>query len=83
MADPLEVHNAHAGRIAADLVTTAWRPRGDVVDILVLAESVLVGVCLACVKLGGDDKVLDVIVDRARQRIAEIRLKDLETEGSA
>lgn len=50
-------------------------------EVLVLTESVLVGVSLACVRLGGDDKMLDVMVEGARRRLAEIRQRDIETEG--
>ncbi|MGE0289300.1 MAG: hypothetical protein AB7I42_26505 [Bradyrhizobium sp.] len=87
MTDPAkaasDLHNELAGKIVASIVRPAYAVRGSFTDILVLTESVLVGVCLTCVKLGGDEKVLDVMVDGARQRLAEIRLKDLQTEGRA
>lgn len=62
---------------------TSMMPKSKTSDVMVLTESVLVGVALACVRLGGDERVLDVIFERARERLAEIRLKDIQTEGHA
>lgn len=78
----VEVHNRLAGEIAAQIVRGPLETGGSVTDVMVLAESVLVGVALACVKLGSDEKVLDVMFDAAKQRLAEIRLKDIPTEGN-
>jgi len=64
-------------RIIRETVGRGHKPS----EALILMESALVGVSLALIRLGGDNAVLDIIVDRARQRLAEIRLK--ETEGSA
>lgn len=50
-------------------------------EALLIVESVIVGIALCTIKPGGDDPVLDVVFDRARQRLAEIRLKN--TEGNA
>jgi hypothetical protein len=78
-----DLHNELAGKIVASIVRPAYGTRGSLSDVMVLTESVLVGVCLTCVKLGGDEKLLDVMFERARGRLAEIRLKDLQTEGRA
>lgn len=78
-----DLHNRLAGEIVASIVRPAFQVRGSITDIMVLTESVLVGVCLTCVKLGGDERVLDTMMQGVRQRLAEIRLKDLEAEGRA
>ncbi len=83
MADQTKLHNELAGQIVAQIVRGPIAAGGTTADVLVLAESVLVGVALATIKLGGDDKVLDVIFERARARLAELRLKDIPTAGSA
>ena len=49
-------------------------------DVMMLRESVLVGVLLECFKLGDDVKMLDLIVGRVKERLAKARLEDLETE---
>jgi hypothetical protein len=51
-------------------------------DVMMLCESVLVGVLLECFKLGDDVKMLDLIVGRVKERLAKARLEDLETKGS-
>lgn len=83
MASQSELHNRLAGEIVASIVRPIMTSGGSTEAVMVLTESVLVGVALACIKLGGDEKVLDVMLERARQRLAEIRLKDIETKGEA
>src|ERR1700722_13871915 len=58
------------------------RPGGNISDVMVLCESVLVGVVLRCFQLGRDVRAFDLIVGRVKDRRAKIRLEDLETEGS-
>lgn len=83
MASQVHVHNELAGKIAAQIVRGPIEAGGTTTDVLVLAESVLVGVALATIKLGGDERVLDVMFEGARKRLAELRLKDLPIGGSA
>jgi hypothetical protein len=83
VSDQTEVHNRLAGGIVGQLVRGPLESGGDVTNVMVLTESVLVGVALACIKLGGDEKVLDVMFEAAKARLADLRLKDLPTEGSA
>jgi hypothetical protein len=78
----LELHNQSAGKIVADIVRPTLEAGGETTDVMVLLESVLVGVSLAVIKLGGDDRVLDVVVERARERLTELRLKDIEAQGN-
>lgn len=83
MTNQAELHNRLAGEIVARIVRPVIDEGGDVTGVMVLTESVLVGVALICIRLGGDEKVLDVMVDAAKQRLTEIRLKDIETKGGA
>lgn len=80
---PNEIHNKLAGMIVQVMVKPMLENGGDTSDVLVLAESVLAGVALCVIKCGGDEKALDVICAGAKQRLAEIRLRDTETMGTA
>jgi hypothetical protein len=51
-------------------------------DVMMLCESVLVGVVLGCLPLGHDVKVLDLIVGRVKERLARVRLEDLDAKGN-
>jgi hypothetical protein len=51
-------------------------------DIMMLCESVLVGVMIECFQLGSDVKMLDIIVGRVKERLAKVRLEDIEIKGS-
>ncbi len=83
MKDQTALHNKLAGEIVAQIVRGPLDNGGKVTDVMVLAESVVVGVALATIRLGGDEKVLDVMFEAAKTRLAEIRLKDIEAKGSA
>jgi hypothetical protein len=76
-------HNAEAGKIVASIVRPIVTSGGSLNDVLILTESVLVGVALACIRLGGDEIVLNQMFEGAKGRLAEIRLKDIKTEGRA
>jgi hypothetical protein len=55
---------------------------GTMSDVMMLCESVLVGVVLGCLPLGHDVKVLDLIVGRVKERLARVRLEDLDAKGN-
>lgn len=78
-----DLHNRLAGEIVASIVRPVYDAGGGPTDVMVLTESVLVGVALACIRLGGDDTVLDVMFERAKKRLAEIRLGGLPAAGSS
>lgn len=75
--DQAALHNQLAGEIVKPVLESG----GSLTDVMVLTESVLLGVCLTCVRLGGDEKVLDTMVEAVKGRLAEIRLGDIETAG--
>jgi hypothetical protein len=77
----VDVHNRLAGELVTKIVMETVNAGGNYRDVMVLTESVLMGVVLTCVRLGGDEKVLDVMVEGVKARLAEARLKDLQTAG--
>lgn len=80
---PSDVHNATAPGLVRQIVQPTLVAGGEFSDVMVLLESVIVGVMLVAVKLGGDDKVLVKLVDGVTQRMAEARLAPIAPEGSA
>lgn len=83
MTDQTAIHNELAGRIVADIVKPPLAAGGSFTDVLVLLESVILGVMLIGVKLGGDGAVLDEVVLHVKERLAEQRLGNIEMSGSA
>ncbi len=65
-----ELHNRIAGQIVASIVKPPLEAGGGPTDVLVLLESVIFGVVLAIVKLGGDEVVLDAVMKRVKGRLA-------------
>lgn len=82
-AGQAELHNRIAGAIVASIVKPPIEAGGDYTDVLVLFESVVVGVMLAVAKLGGDEIVLDAVVTAAKARLAELRLGPVKPAGEA
>jgi hypothetical protein len=83
VTDQTEIHNRLAGEIVRQIVKPPLDAGGEFTDVLILLESVILGVMLIAVKLGGDEIVLDLIVDRVRERLAEQRLAGLDMKGNA
>ena len=79
----VELHNRLAKRIVSMMVHEQVAAGGTVSDIMFLCESVLVGVVLGCFQLGSDERALDAIVSRVKERLAKVRLEDLEIKGKA
>lgn len=77
------IHNELAGKIVAAIVKPTLEAGGQFTDVLVLCESVIVGVILMAVKFGGDELVLDTLVAAVKKRLAEQRLAGIDTAGRA
>ncbi|MPZ58474.1 MAG: hypothetical protein GEU91_18675 [Rhizobiales bacterium] len=77
------IHNRMAGEIVRSIVKPPLDAGGQMTDVLVLLESVVLGVILVAVKMGGDEIVLDTLVDGVKKRLAEQRLGPITTAGSA
>jgi hypothetical protein len=78
-----EIHNRLAGEIVRQIVTPPLEAGGEFTDVLVVLESVILGVMLVGVKLGGDEIVLDEVVKAVKARLAEQRLGNITPAGSA
>jgi hypothetical protein len=76
-----ELHN-HLARQIVSQIASPIAAGGTISDVMTLCESVLVGVILVCVEFGSDARALDLIVARVKERLAKVRLEDLETKGS-
>ena len=72
-----EVHNRPAKQIVDQIVHAPIAAGGTTSDVMMLFESVLVGVVLASLPLGHDVKVLDLVVGRVKERLAKMRLGEL------
>ena len=77
-----ELHNRLAKQIVAQIVNEPIAAGGTMSHVMMLCESVLVGVVLGCFQLGSDVKALDLIVGRVKERLAKVRSEELETKGS-
>jgi len=77
-----ELHNRLAKKIIHEIVHEPIAAGGRMSDIMMLCESVLVGVMIECFQLGSDVKMLDIIVGRVKERLAKVRLEDIEIKGS-
>jgi hypothetical protein len=77
-----ELHNRLAKQIVDQIVKEPIAAGGTMSDVMMLCESVLVGVVLGCLPYGHDVKVLDLIVGRVKDRLAKVRLEDLEPKGN-
>lgn len=83
MDDQTEIHNRIAPAIVKQIVKEPIEAGGSNTDVLVVLESVIVGVLLAIVKRGGDEKVLDAIVAAVKRRMAKNRLSGIGPAGRA
>jgi len=77
-----EIHNRTAGDIVRSIIQPSLDAGGKFEDVLVILESVILGVILVGVKLGGDDKVLDEVVLHVKERLAKARLARIESSGT-
>jgi hypothetical protein len=78
-----EIHNRIAGEIVKQIVRPPLEAGGQFTDVLVVLESVILGVMLMGVKLGGDEIVLDQVVEGVKKRLAEQRLGGTEPAGNS
>lgn len=68
-----ELHNRLANQIILQIVEEPLAAGGTLSDVMFLCESVLVGVVLGSFEHGADSKMLEILFDRARERIAKMR----------
>jgi hypothetical protein len=77
-----ELHNELAGKIVAAIVKPPLESGGQITDVLVLLETVVLGVILFALKQSRDEtldvvvdgeKVLTILADGVKHRLAEHR----------
>ena len=73
MTDQTELHNRLAGEIVASIVKPVMASGGDFTDVLVLTESVVLGVVLCLAKHGSGEVVFDKFTEGVRHRLADLR----------
>ena len=83
MSNMSAIHNELSRKFVHEILGEALKRGATPEDILVLLESCVMGAYLAIVKLGGDEKVLDVMFEGVRLRLAEKRLGEIGTAGEA
>lgn len=76
-------HNTKAPEIVREIVHGQIQAGGNLQSVLVLLESVITGVCLATIKLGGDELVLDEVMKNAKERLAKARLQNITPRGQS
>lgn len=79
---PQQIHDRDVVRIMKAIIAPTMAAGGEFTDVLVLLESVVVGVILFGIKEGGDDPVLAAMVERIKLRLEEARLKDKKPENA-
>jgi hypothetical protein len=77
-----ELHNRLASQIVSQIMNEPVAAGGSMSDVMLLCESVLVGVVLECFGFGVDVKILDAIFVRVEERLARARLENIEAEGN-
>ncbi|MGT2441083.1 hypothetical protein ACU4GH_40715 (plasmid) [Bradyrhizobium betae] len=77
-----ELHNRLAKRVVAEIIAETRAAGGSYSDLLVISESVLVGLVVECFRLGHDSKVIDLVFTAAKARLANVRLKNVRAEGT-
>jgi len=78
-----ELHNRVARQAVAQIINETKAAGGSYSDLLVICESVLVGVVVECFRLGQDSKVIDLVFTAAKDRLARLRLEDLDAKGTS
>lgn len=77
MSKQTEIHNRIAGGIVKQIVTPPIEAGGETSDVLVVLESVVAGVIMACGKIDGwdargRDSMLMALEDGVRNRLVEM-----------
>ncbi len=77
-----ELHNRIAKRVVAEIIEETRAAGGSYSDLLVISESVLVGLVVECFRLGLDSKIIDLVFTAAKARLANVRLREVRAEGT-
>lgn len=69
--DQAALHNQLAGNIVASIVKPPMQAGGSISDVLVLLESVVLGVALVAREYGFDERAIDSLAYAVKKRLAE------------
>ncbi|MBI5111340.1 MAG: hypothetical protein HZA68_05110 [Rhodovulum sp.] len=69
-----DLHDTLVGPIVRAILCTPLEYGGTTHDVLVILESVIVGVMFAGVRQSGDEIIIDALATNAKQRLAALRL---------
>lgn len=75
MKDQNAIHNRVATEVVQKIVRAPLDAGGSILDVMVILESVIVGVCLVAIRAGGDETVFGILMDGAKKRIDTERFK--------
>ena len=78
-----QLHNRVARQVVAQIINETKAAGGSYLDLLVICESVLVGVVVECFRLGHDSKIIELLFTAAKARLAKVRLEDLPAKGTS
>jgi hypothetical protein len=78
-----ELHNRVSRQVVEQIINETKAAGGSYSDLLVICESVLVGVVVGCFRLGYDSRVIDLLFTAAKERLAKVRLEDLHANGTS
>lgn len=78
-----EIHNRIAGDCVKMIVKEPLLSGGEFTDVMVILESVIMGVILAGIKITGDELALELLMEHVRERLAQARLTMVEPAGEA
>lgn len=78
-----EVHNKLATELVKTIARTCGGPNNDPRDMLVVAESIVVGIILLSMKPGSEEKATQIMMRNVVERAKQIRALARPAEGSA
>ena len=78
-----QLHNRVARQVVAQIISETKAAGGSYPDLLVICESVLVGVVVECFRLGHDSKIIELVFTAAKARLAKVRLENLQAKGTS
>ncbi|MBT1509343.1 hypothetical protein KIP88_02415 [Bradyrhizobium sp. SRL28] len=78
---PQEIHNRDVGGIVKAIIKPTLEAGHDFTSVLVILESVIVGVMLFAVRIGygNDERVLDRLMEGVKTRLEEQRAKNAKS----
>lgn len=75
------VHQEIVPAIVTTIVSSVRAAGGGPIDMLVILESIIVGVLVMTTKVGGEEHVMEEVTKGVLSRVAELRLTVSEPAG--